>query len=201
MKWLARVLILVCIFGGGVTSAEERKVRQLYEEGKRAYQRAQYDQAAAKFEEAAKLEPWPALFYDLGKAHQKAGHPEQAIENYRKYIIREPTKPEAALAKEAIRELQAAIEEHQAAAAKDAAPAPATGAMQERPVAAPLVPKLLDETKAGVAEGSQRPAKSKKMWPVWVGVAAGVAAAALAVGLGVGLSQGHDTELPFHNVP
>jgi tetratricopeptide (TPR) repeat protein len=139
-------------------SATER-ARSHYKQGK-AYQEAgAYDQAIAEYLEANRLAPRPELYFNIGQCHRLAGHAEQAVKFYHRFVDAMPDAAGADEARRWIAELELQLEK-QRQEAKAAGPE------------ADLTPPAGDE-----GHEAGRPALR------WIGIGGVVTGAAL-VGLG-----------------
>ena len=75
--------------------------------------------AAAEFEKASLAAPWlPAVYYNLGITHDKAGKYKEAIQNLKLYLVAAPDAPDA----KAVKTLVYEIEYRQEKAAKESSP-------------------------------------------------------------------------------
>lgn len=92
-----------------------------------AHDRGDYDQAIALFEQAYAELPHPALFFNLAQAHRLAGHSEQALGLYRRYLAAVPDGELAAEARTWITNLEKERGRAEPAAAPPKGPAPAPG--------------------------------------------------------------------------
>jgi tetratricopeptide (TPR) repeat protein len=132
-----------------------------YATGKSYYEIANYKEALDEFEKAYKLQPLPALLYNIGRCHESLGNLKAAVASYRDYLAREKEISDRATIEARIANLEKRI--------KPAEPAPPTEA---QPVAPP-------------AEASPVPdATDRPRWRRPTGWAlVGVGGAALVVGI------------------
>jgi tetratricopeptide (TPR) repeat protein len=87
---------------------EESSARavELYEESARAYKAGEFDEAARLVFEAYTLSPRPVLLYNLARAHEKGGHVEEALREYRQYLSAEPESSDRGYIEKTIATLQ-----------------------------------------------------------------------------------------------
>jgi tetratricopeptide (TPR) repeat protein len=72
---------------------------------------ADYDDAIREFEQAARLAPrWPAPYFNLGYVQNKIGKYQEALNNYRKYLVLVPDAPEAAQVQKEIDQIEYRLE-------------------------------------------------------------------------------------------
>ena len=92
---------------------QEKKARQLYEEGRAAFEKGQFEEAIKKYEESIKLNPKDDdAYYGLGRAYAKAGQIGKAEEAFRKCL---ELNPQRADAKTALQKIRSAKESKRAA--------------------------------------------------------------------------------------
>ena len=95
---------------------QEKKARQLYEEGRAAFEKGQFEEAIKKYEESIKLNPKDDdAYYGLGRAYAKAGQIGKAEEAFRKCL---ELNPQRADAKTALQKIRSAKESKRAAEVK-----------------------------------------------------------------------------------
>jgi tetratricopeptide (TPR) repeat protein len=111
----------------GTPAAPTEQARSHYKQGK-AYQEAgAYDQAIAEYLEANRLAPRPELYFNIGQCHRLAGHIEEAVRYYHKFVDAMPAAAGADEARRWIAELELQLEKQRdqaKAKAEAAAPAP-----------------------------------------------------------------------------
>ena len=72
---------------------------------------ADYDEAIREFEQAARLAPrWPAPYFNLGYVQNKIGKYQEALNNYRKYLVLVPDAPDAAQVQKEIDQIEYRLE-------------------------------------------------------------------------------------------
>ena len=142
----------------------DAQAEELYRKGVAQYKAEQYADAVVSFEAAYRISGAPRLLYNLGTAHRKLGHLQDAIDFFDEYLKREPTiEPERRTAVEGyLVELREQQRQKQAAAA-------ALTALPPPPPPAPPEKKPVYRT-----------------WWFWTAIGG----AAVLTGLGIGLAVG-----------
>jgi hypothetical protein len=95
------IFVLSLLWCSAATAAEPNAVedaRRLYLAGRQAYEAGRLDVAAASFEAAYRLDPRPALMWNLGQAYRRQFLLQQrvellrrAVDSYRRYLLDSPT--------------------------------------------------------------------------------------------------------------
>jgi len=170
------VAVLVGCGGSARAQSREERARQLFFDGKQAYQANDFQTAYDDFKESYLLSHQPALLYNIASALQGLKRPHDAAEALRSFLRLQPQDPDAAAISQRIQSLE---EEQRLLDAERArnAPPPDRGTTTQGAtvlVAAPPPPPARPRHKTAIAVG--------------VSVAAAVLVG-VAVGLGVGLSQ------------
>lgn len=157
----------------------DAQAEELYRKGVAQYKAEQYAEAVVSFEAAYRITQAPRLLYNLGTAHRKLGHLQDAIDFFDEYLKREPTiEPERRTTVEGyIAELRAQLQAKAAMSTPSPTPAPAPIAT-EPPKKTPLYRK----------------------WWFWTAVGGAVVITGLSIGLAVGL-QPRQTLLDNHYDP
>src|SRR5262245_20667264 len=75
--------------------ADKAKAKQLYEEGLRHYNVAEYTEAIAAWKQAYLLSKRPLLLFNLGQAYRLSGDCGQAMRFYENYQTEEPSPKNA----------------------------------------------------------------------------------------------------------
>ena len=142
----------------------DAQAEELYRKGVAQYKAEQYADAVVSFEAAYRISGAPRLLYNLGTAHRKLGHLQDAIDFFDEYLKREPTiEPERRTTVEGyITELRAELRAKAVAAAPSPVPQPV---VTEPPKKTPLYRK----------------------WWFWTAVGGAVVITGLSIGLAVGL--------------
>ncbi len=88
---LFRMMLLIALSADLVTTAAADHRQQLFEQGNQAFQKGDYAQAVASFEEIHRLGfESAALYYNLGNAYYKLGQNARAILNYERALRLQP---------------------------------------------------------------------------------------------------------------
>ena len=102
--WVGVVLFALVPRRAAGQSASER-ASQYVDAGITAQRRGDYDAAIELYKQAYQLIPHPVLIFDMAQAHRLAGHVDQALALYRKYLALDPDGSEAQVARQLIAEL------------------------------------------------------------------------------------------------
>lgn len=89
--------------------ANARAFKEYIDEGARAFQAENYAAAIEALAAAYKIEPAPPILFNLGRAHQKAGHDLQALIMYERFLQADPETQRRAEAEGYIKELRARL--------------------------------------------------------------------------------------------
>src|SRR5262249_23395500 len=87
-------------------SARDSKARQLFEQGKPAYENSEFDKAYDCFKQAYVVSQQPALLYNMASALQALERPHEAAEALRSYLRAVPKDPDAAAIEQRISSLE-----------------------------------------------------------------------------------------------
>jgi tetratricopeptide (TPR) repeat protein len=110
--------------------------RKHYETGKSYYAIANYREARDEFEKAYRLEPLPALLYNIARCDESLGDLRQAIGSYRRYLASDKGASDRSLVEARIANLERRLETEAAAArARPSDGEPPAGARWRRPTA------------------------------------------------------------------
>src|SRR5581483_7816033 len=106
---LVLAITLTSAAGGNQTFAADNisEAKDRAEHALRLYNLGSFDEAIAEFSKAYEIDPSPVLLYNIAHAHRAAGHTEQALFFYRRFLSTNP--PEATKverARQLIRELE-----------------------------------------------------------------------------------------------
>ncbi|MGM0556662.1 MAG: tetratricopeptide repeat protein [Myxococcota bacterium] len=71
--------------GGEAAESSEEEFGSLTKQGATAYRNEDYENAVVFFERAYEVKPVPNLLYNIGRAHEKLGNFEEAIEYYEEF--------------------------------------------------------------------------------------------------------------------
>ena len=150
---------------------------ELYRKGVAQYKAEQYADAVVSFESAYRISQAPRLLYNLGTAHRKLGHLQDAIDFFDEYLKREPNiEPDRRSTVEGF--LVELREEQRKRAAAHVSPATPQPTPAPAPAEQPLVRK----------------------WWFWTAIGGTAVVTGLGIGLGIGL-QPKQTQLPNYYDP
>lgn len=90
---------------------DQARARLLFTEGMGAFERADFDAARERFEDAFLLDPRPVLLYNLARASEEAGDAEHALLCYRQLLERWPASDDRPEVERRVRILATAIEQ------------------------------------------------------------------------------------------
>ena len=172
---VAVVLLVAC--GAARAQSRDERARQLFLEGKQAYQTSDFQTAYDDFKESYILSQQPALLYNIASALQGLRRPHEAAEALRSYLRLKPEDADAPAIAERINSLE---EEQRLLDAERARNAPP-----------PTEPRTTSPGPAVlVAAPAPPPARPRHKTAIVVGVSiAAAVVVGVAVGLGVGLTQ------------
>jgi len=166
---------------------KKEQARAIYAKGKAAYERAEYPEALAYFEQAYRLSATPALLFNMAQAHRLSGtdHCQQALELYRKYLAEDPEAKNRDEAGERIEEMQSCVTHEQAAAnsASVTRSEPAQANVSDPPAAASALPEPRPPAPAPSRVRMDRRPVSKRGRPAGAIVVTGVSAALGVAGI------------------
>lgn len=75
--------------------------------GKKAFDTNDFTTAIERYEEAYRLKPAPALLFNLAQSHRRAGHLDDAISYFRRYLETNPSKAHADAVEKLIAQVEA----------------------------------------------------------------------------------------------
>jgi hypothetical protein len=113
------IFALVCMASaaGADVGDDNARAARFFDEGRQAYERGDFNAARAGFEAARTLRPLPELDYDIARCWDQLGHADEAVAEYRRYLVAAPDGPNAG----AVRLRIAALERNVAPPAAEAA--------------------------------------------------------------------------------
>jgi tetratricopeptide (TPR) repeat protein len=78
------------------TQAEEARdrARDAFNQGQELYRSGDYAGALSAFETAESAWPSPAALYNIGRCHERLGHPAEAVKAYERYLAEAPEAPD-----------------------------------------------------------------------------------------------------------
>jgi tetratricopeptide (TPR) repeat protein len=165
---MGRILAVVLLVAASTAAAggdeNEDRARQLYRDGKSAFDARRYQDAYARFKEAYLLSARAELLFDMSRALEDLGRPREAADTLRAYLRVVPRDTERPALEQKIR----ALDEKQRLLDADLK-APRSSVT---PIASTDAHANVPRSRTGLVVGLS---------------VAGAAVAALAIGLGVGL--------------
>lgn len=90
--------------GGGVDA-----IRAKMDQGQALFLSGKYEEAARVFEQGYSEHPYSAFLFNAGVCHQKVGQADKALANFRRYLEKDPSAPDAPQVSERIAKLEAAL--------------------------------------------------------------------------------------------
>lgn len=191
MRGVRALFILACLLVPLAAGAQEQRLeraKQLFSEGKLAYEQGNYEKAYASFKESYLLSHEPALLYNISSALQGLRRPHEAAEALRSFLRLRPDDPEKGAIEERIRTL----EEEQKLLDQERG-TPTVTPPPGKPIATPpsMGTKIVVDDAGTVAARNQaaEERRKKKIW-MGVGISLGVlAVGGVALGLALGLSS------------
>lgn len=113
-----------------------------FRQGQAFFQRGDYDHALAEYQAAFELSAEPLLVFNIALCHDRANRPEQALENFRRYLAQAPNGPVADEARDDVARLTPIVDKLVAdrAAARAAEDARQREAAATRPAGPPRPP-------------------------------------------------------------
>src|SRR5947209_5640167 len=109
MRGVRALSLLVCLLVPLASYAQTQrleKAKDLFAQGKVAYEQGDYEKAYASFKESYLLSHEPALLYNISSALQGLRRPHEAAEALRSFLRLRPDDPEKAAMEERIRTLE-----------------------------------------------------------------------------------------------
>lgn len=150
-------------------------VETLYDEGKRHYTLAEYDQAIAKFKAAYNLLPNPGFLYNIAQSYRHKKDCGQALTFYRNYLREDPQARNRVVVERHIEAMEACLaKEREEPPPVDHRPGPTP-----RPVAGPIPPVASPPVAKGDDGAGPRPGGTRKLLGL---IGAGVGLATVATG-------------------
>jgi tetratricopeptide (TPR) repeat protein len=166
----------------------EAHARVLFDQGKEAFDRGEYQSAYDAFKQAYLLSQAPALLYNIATTLHRLERPHDAAETLRAYLRLRPDDPDAAAINARIESLEGAqkLLDAERKAHEEAAAAAAAAAEAQR--------KREEAMRAAVAPQPPAPAPPprwtrKKTLAVVIGAVAGALVVGGVIGIGAGLSS------------
>jgi tetratricopeptide (TPR) repeat protein len=110
--------------GASSDSPERRRALELFEESARAYREGRFQDAVDKLLEARRAKAEPVLLYNLARAYEALGKPQEAADAYQSYLQEEPNASDKKAIEGKITTLRQQAAELAAARKPDATPPP-----------------------------------------------------------------------------
>jgi tetratricopeptide (TPR) repeat protein len=111
MKTMLSFVVLSFAFAALAHADDRSDMREHYRKGSQAFDLGQFDEAIAEYMKAYRAKEDPALLYNLGQAHRRAGHIAEALHFYKVFLQRSGSGPNRAEVENKIAELQALLEQ------------------------------------------------------------------------------------------
>lgn len=119
----ALAIALAVLAVPSVASADARSdARAHFKRGMDAIGERRFDEGIRELNLAYEILPHPSVLYNLGRAHAEAGHTEEALGVYRRYLAENP--PDREEVERVVERLEAQLRAERAAAARPPGPAP-----------------------------------------------------------------------------
>lgn len=195
------VLLCMALPSFSLAAAPDAAAKQAAIEGRKAFDTGRFDEAITRYEEAYRLKPAPNLLFNLAQSHRRAGHTEDALSYYRRYLETNPPESQATATQGLIDEL--AAEQDKARRDKEAREAEArrielehsrAEAARAEEAAAQRKLELEQALRAPAVQGS--PPLVTRWW-FWTAI--GVVVAGAAVGVAVGTAP-HPTPTTYPDI-
>lgn len=168
------------------TETQDEEARLHFQIGESALSDGRYQEALTNFQRSYELSQRPELLFNIGVAHDRLRHDEEALDHYRRFLAALPDAPNRNDAESRIAVLERTLAEEateeEAAAAEEGASSPDLSpenvANQSADVNAAVAPTPHDESEGGIAS----------KWWFWAIV--GVVVIGAGVGIGVAAAGG-----------
>lgn len=97
----ASVVLTAMLWGSGLLAAplspeRAQSFKRFVAQAAQRFQEGRYDDAIAAFEAAYAIKQDPALLFNMGNAHRRAGHLEDALATYQRLLAVDPETPQRA---------------------------------------------------------------------------------------------------------
>lgn len=173
-------VVLPCARAGAVDPKIEAK--QQFQEAEAHYDAGRWAEAAAGYQRAYALAPYPSLLFNIAQAYRNQGDAAKAVEYYRKYLVADPKGKRVAEAQQHLAALETKIPKPASVEPPPPLPPPT------KPSPEPIVAKPAEPP------SPPPPAKKRAVWP-WLVAGGAVVAGGLALGLGLAFGQPKDGPL------
>jgi tetratricopeptide (TPR) repeat protein len=94
-----------------LSKTERQQVQSHVQAGKKAYDAGNFEASLEKFQRALEILEHPDFVYRVALAHEKLGHTEQALENYRKFLEMAPDADDRGKVERTIQRLEQELEQ------------------------------------------------------------------------------------------
>src|SRR5712691_7937698 len=100
IRILFGLVVAVLGLGSVVAYADDVKAKQLFEQGERAYNLGEWEQAVALFRKAYEESPEPAFLFNIAQTYRQWGNCRQSVFFYKRFLAlkandtKKPLKPE-----------------------------------------------------------------------------------------------------------
>ena len=181
--------VLFILLGSATAHAQDFKTH--YDLALALYQAQKFEESIPEFKAAYKLNPKPALLFNLAQAYRKAGHPREAVEHYDMYLSATPqldgeTRHKVdgylAEARNTLASLELEMKRRLAEdkAAREHDPEPTPTPAPPPVVASPPAAVLVMPSPAPAVKDQPAPTPIYKRWWLWTAVGGAVAAGVIA---------------------
>ena len=126
------------------TDADKQRALELFRDGAKAYDAGRFEKSVQLLRRAYQLDPAPVLLYNLARAYESMGAPEQAADNYKRFLQEEPNAQDRGAIEKRIEILEAQVreraalkEQRRAEAARAASPSRPRRALGDEPTESP----------------------------------------------------------------
>ncbi len=147
-------LVAIPLLLAAAPGGQEQQAATLFHQSMTEYELGNFDAALDDIAKAYRLEPRPALLYNLGQCHRALHHWERAAFFYSEYLQKNPSAANRPMVEKLIAEMNKKLEAETAAAAKPATPA----ILVESPAAPPAAPAPAPEPAAAPSPTAASPA-------------------------------------------
>ena len=173
---------------GNDTTVNDNLGRAEFLHGREAYGAGRYEEALTAFTRSYSLTGRKALLYNIGLAHDRLRHDDEALAAFREYLEHTPNSPYRDQVEGRISALDRAISERDAATREreqsEAARQAAIEAELER------TRRQAEEARVAAAQARATEEPKRSLW--WIGLIAGVVAIGVGVGVGVAVANSDD---------
>jgi iron complex outermembrane receptor protein len=107
MKRFAVLALVMSMELAAAAQSTKTPAADLARDARKAFDAGQFDVAAQLLEQAYALQPAPALLFNIGRAQLQAGHLEDAVAAYKRYLEAAPDATDANAVRTTIDELEA----------------------------------------------------------------------------------------------